>query len=170
MVSARRIDAREKSACARTHSSIFCWGLISAWVHNKAMADDKAVEEGASNSFAAVAQADAEFRAAAAAAPPADAAVEARALAALFGDAALCATCRAKLGARWQSTCLSSWQGGWKDAAEPAVGKAILDVVERLDAPHLLASGIRERMLGGHDAACFGLATLLSNMGDAAKA
>jgi len=106
---------------------------------------------------------DAAQRAEARAAGPADPIAEAGALAMLFEDEGACAVCSAKLGGRWAAPCLEQWQR-WKDAPRAQLGSEVARVVESLDATHLLPTGIRERLLGGHDAACFGLATLLTHM------
>ena len=115
-------------------------------------------------SFAEVAQADEEQRAAARAAPPPDAAAEGAALKALFADDNACATCEEKLGGRWSSCCLDKYRGGWESAGDKELGAEILRIVDSLDAPHLLPSGISERLGAGNGAAAFGLATLLSKM------
>ena len=109
---------------------------------------------------------DAAMRDAARAAPPAEPIAEAEALSALFDDESVHSLCAAKIGAaRWASPCLEKWER-WKGAPRAALGGEITRVVEALDGPHLLPSGIRERLLGGNDAACFGLAALLTNMLD----
>lgn len=71
-------------------------------------------------------------------------------------------SCAAKLGGRWD-TCLRTW-AQLEPLDDGAIGARVLAVVGELEAPHLRAGGIRERLQGGVDAACFGLVTLLSNM------
>jgi len=115
------------------------------------------------NSFASVAQADAEYRQAAKAAGQPNAEAEARALFALFGDVEACEVCSKKLGANWQDVCLEKWKS-WMGISQSTTGKEISRVVQRLDASHLLPSSIHERLTSGNDAACFGLLTLMSNM------
>ena len=52
--------------------------------------------------------------------------------------------------------------GPWTYASNEVVGEAVLAVIDELEAPHLLPSGIETRLLGGTSAAAFGLFTLLS--------
>jgi hypothetical protein len=121
-------------------------------------------EEPTTNSFAEVAKADEEQRAAARAAPPPDPVAEGVALKALFANEEACATCEDKLGGRWSSCCLDKYRAGWDSAGDKELGAEILRVVDTLDASHLLPSGISERLGGGNAAASFGLATLMGNM------
>ena len=70
------------------------------------------------------------------------------------------AVCSAKLGeARW-GQCVSRWDA-WKDAEPAVLGIKIEAAVTSLDAVHLKPTGILERLEGGLDAACYGLATLV---------
>ena len=109
---------------------------------------------------------DAAMRDAARVAPKAEPIAEAEALYALFSDESVRSLCAAKIGAaRWASPCLERWEQ-WKGAPKAALGNEIQRVVEALDGPHLLPSGIHERLRGGNEAACFGLASLLTNMLD----
>jgi hypothetical protein len=114
-------------------------------------------------SLADVLKADAEQRAADREGPPPDRCAEALALKTLFTDASACATCETTLGGRW-SNVLDNWRTCWELSEDEPLGAAILQVVDDLDASHLLPSGISERLGAGNTAACFGLATLLSNM------
>jgi len=119
------------------------------------------------SSFKQVAEDDAIFRADAAAASPPDAVAEEKALEALFKDESICEACETTLKARWQSVCLakwSQWHASGNTPQELVIGKEVVRVVRTLDAPHLLATGIYERIAGGNTAACFGLATLITNM------
>jgi hypothetical protein len=52
--------------------------------------------------------------------------------------------------------------GPWAHASREVVGGAVMAVIDELEAPHLLPSGIETRLLGGTSAAAFGLFTLLS--------
>ena len=112
-----------------------------------------------------VQQQDADYRAAARAAAPPNQAAEADALVAIFNDPSVCAVCSAKLGhSRWQSACLDRWQTWCMDPSR--AGAQVLAVVDRLEASHLLATSIKQRLDDGVQEACFGLATLLSNFPD----
>ena len=113
------------------------------------------------NSFAAVAEANAIFYAEESA-KQATPLAEGLALRSLFEDTATCTTCESKLGGRW-AACLRTW-AELEKMDDSELGVQILQVVEELDAPHLKAEGIQERLQGGVDAACFGLATLISNL------
>ena len=110
---------------------------------------------------------------------------EAAAMIGLFSNVEACKRCAKRLGSdRWE-TIQSQWQQ-WAVPAVPAapapaagstfpttttatttttrLGREIARVVEELDAPHLKPSGISERLDNGVDAACYGLATLLSHL------
>ena len=92
-----------------------------------------------------------------------DASVEARALRALMADAGAAEVCRAKLGSkRWDAL-----MGNWlpiSSSSDEALGSVVGRVVEDLDAPHLKPAGIHERLRGGVDLACYGVATLMANV------
>lgn len=111
--------------------------------------------------FEQVQQLDAEYRRAAKSLPPPDPVAEGAALVSLFNNPTTCAVCASKLGERWQA-CLDQWQP-WSTKSSNA-GVEVLSVVNKLDAHHLLATSIQQRFKAGVTEACFGLATLLSNM------
>jgi hypothetical protein len=52
------------------------------------------------------------------------------------------------------------WQP-WKGVPATEVGQAVQNVVQELEAPHLLPTGIEKRLQSGVTAACFGLFTLM---------
>ena len=124
------------------------------------VAEGKAAED-AANSFVDVSEGDLIFRTEEAA-KPVDPLTEAAALRALFSTEALSATCSRKLGGRW-GACLKTW-ARLEPLGDAHLGAQVLAVADDLEAPHLRAGGIHERLQSGVDAACFGLATLLSNM------
>ena len=124
------------------------------------VAEGKAAED-AANSFVDVSEGDLIFRTEEAA-KPVDPLTEAAALRALFSTEALAATCSRKLGGRW-GACLTTW-ARLEPLGDAHLGAQVLAVADDLEAPHLRAGGIHERLQSGVDAACFGLATLLSNM------
>jgi|EP01047_Picozoa_sp_COSAG01_P029555 hypothetical protein len=78
-------------------------------------------------------------------------------------DGELYALCQRKLPERWRgcSAALAAWQG----ETAGALGDACRQVVEGLDALHLKPTSIHAQVQAGNDAACFGLMTLLSNLG-----
>jgi len=55
---------------------------------------------------------------------------------------------------------------GWKDAEAGDLGAEVAAVVDRLDAPHLRPSGIEQRILGGVAPACYGLCSLMRELGE----
>ena len=116
------------------------------------------------NTFEKVAAADKEFRANAAKAVV-DPDNEVAALTSLF-DPPLCHICEKTLGTeRW-----SIVQGKYKSVLEKSslqgtdLGNTVIAVTESLDAPHLLPSGIRERLEKGIAPAGYGLLTLIDNL------
>eukprot|EP00931_Biecheleriopsis_adriatica_P001474 TRINITY_DN101827_c0_g1_i1.p1 TRINITY_DN101827_c0_g1~~TRINITY_DN101827_c0_g1_i1.p1 ORF type:complete len:146 (-),score=27.89 TRINITY_DN101827_c0_g1_i1:68-460(-) len=119
------------------------------------------MEGEAQQTFEQVAQLDAEFRAQQES-QGFDRISEAAAIRELFASPELVDICRSKLGGRWGDT-TASW-AAWSSSSEEQLGTAIQQVVDDLDAPHLKPTGILERLQGGTDAACFGLATLVSKL------
>ena len=111
---------------------------------------------------------DAVFRADAAEAPPLDPTTEGAALKAMLRDATTCARCSAVVTAdRWDGTC--EVRARCEGLSDQELGERVAGVIEALDAPHLRPTGIAERLRGGVDAACHGIATLLANIKEGEK-
>lgn len=117
------------------------------------------------NSFAAVAAADAEYRAVEAA-KGVDEQQEAEALRSLFvgASARACeAACASVLKGAWTFATMRDAYRRDADASD-LVGARVRAVVEGLEAPHLRPSSIEERLLAGTNAAAYGLASLFTNL------
>lgn len=135
----------------------------SAVASPEAKVADTVEDEGGFRSFEQVAEDDAVYRADARA-DELDPTTEAAALKRLFANDTVCAVCEAKLGDRFKA--ISSVWDSWGDGCDDSkLGAAIAKVVTTLDAPHLKPSGIYERLTSGTDAACYGLATLMGDIG-----
>lgn len=106
---------------------------------------------------------DAVFRAEAAAAPALDPAVEGATLKTLLTDEGTCTRCKNVAGgARW-SDCEGA-RAAVAAMADLELGAKILSVIDELDAAHLRPTGIQQRLHSGVDAACHGIATLLTHI------
>ena len=118
--------------------------------------------EAVQRTIADVQNQDAVFRAEAASAPPIDPATEGATLKTLLSDSGVCDRCASVTGARWNA-CAEA-----KEAAvalsDADLGARVAAVIEELDAAHLRPTGIEQRLRVGVDAACHGIAALLTNM------
>lgn len=119
---------------------------------------------GDGRTLADVAAQDVAWREAAASAGvvPLEEAKSLRGLMACSTSGGVCERCKATVGPRWTAA-----QEAWSRAEklpDEQLGTAVEAVVQDLDAAHLLPSSIAERLRGGVDAACHGLATLLANI------
>jgi hypothetical protein len=125
-----------------------------AWWHDEANV----------RTFDDVAREDAEFRAAAAAAPT-DATAEAQALHRLFDGESSATLERACAALNMPAKLVSAkarWEP-WRQVPPAKLGAIVTATVEELEADHLRPSGIETRLNGGVHAACHGLFALMNN-------
>ena len=144
------IGAAVGALCARTVQS----RAVEPWWH----------DENQVRTFADVARDDAIFKEAAKA-EGIDASAEAEALRRLFdgsSSAALTEACTTLNASSSLANARVRWQP-WARHNNEKLGTAVQAVIEDLDAPHLKPSGIEQRLLGGVNASCFGLFTLMAN-------
>ena len=125
--------------------------------------EDEMIEMGAvQRTIADVQNQDAVFRAEAAAAPPMDPTTEGATLKTLISDAGVCERCASVTGVRWDA-CADARKAAVA-LSDAELGAKVAAVIEELDAAHLRPTGIEERLKSGVDAACHGIAALLTNI------
>jgi len=125
-------------------------------------ADEDAMVEAVQRTITDVQNQDALFRAEAAAAPPLDPSTEGATLKTLISDAGVCERCASVTGVRWDA-CADA-RKAVVALSDTELGSKVAAVIEELDAAHLRPTGIEERLKSGVDAACHGIAALLTNI------
>ena len=150
-----------EESCAAGSPEESCTTAVAP-IENTASASAAAPAEYDDQTIAEMHAQDAEYRRLEAA-KGFDASSEARALRALMADAAAAEACRAKLGPKRWDALMGTWLP-ISSSSDEALGSVVGRVVEDLDAPHLKPAGIHERLRGGVDLACYGVATLMANV------